>query len=344
MKQETCERNKVEAVYNLFLFVEGDTPKGIGVASHVVDGSDSEKISFLQRHVALDFIDAVRYPLPIHEMRVWLGLGPAAEITFDMFSYLSRTGNALRVFEYLLQDMGAPADPLVCISPIVNGVPRIDLLTHIDPPSVQGEMIASRFKATITQTDFFAKHLVDGHLELDSLLEEDFVAAIKLLNRCKHYVSAMKLLVSFVDTLAYLEYGDIQGNFVSWVTAYTDLDSIGVTPAELWEFRNSLLHMTSPHSRKVLDGKHPALCFYTHPKRRRVIVAEEEGGKMFSFEAIYESVMNGVSSWSATYSGDIQKQLLFINRYDEILSEGRIASLSGIEDPGGIDPNGRQSL
>ncbi len=268
-------------------------------------------IAVLQRHANSDFADATRYPLPTHKMRVWLGLGPDADITFDMFSYLSRTGNGLRVFEELLQDVGAPAEPFVCVTSIVDGEPRTDLLTHIDPLSVQGAMIASEFESTIHKTDFLANYLSDGRLAIDSLLEDDFLAAIKLLHRRKHYVSAVKLLVSFVDTLAFLEYGDTQGNFIKWVKTYADIESVGVTPSELWEFRNAVLHMTTPHSRKVLDGKHPALCFYSDSKQRRAIADEVKGEKIFSFEALYESILGGIDSWTTTYSGDLQKQIQF---------------------------------
>ncbi len=323
----------LETAYNLFLYVEGDALTGIGVAMHRLDGSDSEKIAYLQGCVDADFSGAARHPLPTQNIRAWLGLNSGAEITFDMFSYLSRTGKAMRVFEELLRDVGAPESPLMCVTPIVNGKPRIDMLTHIDPPSAQGAIVSSEFEATIYKTDFLAKYVIGGGLAIDSLLEDDFLAAIKLLHRHAHYVSAMKLLVSFIDTLAYLEYGDMQGNFVKWMTTYADIETVGVTPAELWEFRNALLHMTNPHSRKVLGGTHPALCFYINDKQRRAITDAVTGEKMFSFEALYESTIDGIYRWVKTYSGDLQKQLKFIDRYDEILSEGRIGSLTRMVRP-----------
>jgi len=221
-----------------------------------------------------------------------------------------------------------PAEPLVCVTPIKDGEPRIDVLTHIDPPSTQGSMVSSEFEAIIHKTDYLAKYLTAGGLSLESLLEDDFLAAIKLLHKCKHHVSAIKLLVSFVDTLAYLEYGDAQGSFKDWLTTYADIRPAELTASELWEFRNAVVHMSNPHSRKVLAGKEPALCFYSSATGRRTISDEVTGAKMFSFEALYESIVSGIGRWAATYSGNLDKQLQFIQRYDEVLSEGRICGLS----------------
>lgn len=318
----------LETAYNLFVFAKGDILTGIGVAMHEVDGSDSEKIAFLQGRVASDLPGATRYPLPTQKMRVWLGLVPDEAITYDMFSYLGRTGHVMCVFEDLLQSVGAPQNPLMCVTPIVDDKPLVDALNHIDSPFAQGAMVSSEFEATIRKTDFLAKYVTEGHLSIDGLLEDDFLAAIKLLHQNRHYVSAMKLLVSFIDTLAYLEYGDTYGNFCRWMARYAQLESVGVTPEALWEFRNSLLHMTTPFSRKVASGAHPVLSFYCDSVQRRCFVDDGSGGKMFSFEALYESTMGGVDRWTETYSGNLQKQIQFIRRYDEILSEGRIGKLT----------------
>lgn len=321
-----------ETAYNLFVFVEGDTVTGIGVTCHELDGGEGEKIAFLQSQVQADFGRASRYPLPAPKIRTWLQLGSDDKITFEVFSYLSRTGNGLRVFEDLLQDVGAPAEPLVCITPIKDGRPCVEAVSHVDPTSVRGSMVASEFEAAVHKTDYLGRYVTEQGLSLDALLEDDFLAAIKLLHHRSHYVSAMKLLVSFVDTLAYLEYGDSQGNFKEWVTHYADIQPVGLTPSEIWEFRNAVLHMTNPHSRKVLAGKEPALCFYSGGTERQSLSDELTGRKMFSFEALYESVVAGIDRWAGTYSGDLQKQLQLIRRYDEILSEGRVAGLSRAEE------------
>ena len=69
--------------------------------------------------------------------------------------------------------------------------------------------------------------------------------AVKLVYEHRLYVSAMKLLVSFIGSAAHIERGDVRGNFASWPSKFANLTPVGIIPDELWEFRNALLHMTS---------------------------------------------------------------------------------------------------
>lgn len=48
---------------------------------------------------------------------------------------------------------------------------------------------------------------------------------------------------------------------------------------------------------------------------------------MFSFEGLHDAVMQAVGEWAAEYSGNLERQIQFIERYDLILSEGRIGTL-----------------
>ena len=105
--------------------------------------------------------------------------------------------------------------------------------------------------------DYLTKYSTEDGFDLPRLLNDDFFVAIRLLfnNRC--YVSAANLLMSFIDSIAFVEYGDCTGgsNFCRWLESYVDLQSIGITAEEIWEHRNSLVHMTNLDSRKVLSGK-----------------------------------------------------------------------------------------
>lgn len=58
-----------------------------------------------------------------------------------------------------------------------------------------------------------------------------------------------------LDTVAFIDKGDVKDNFCLWLDAYADLKPPGITAKELWEFRNGLLHMTNLHSRSVATGK-----------------------------------------------------------------------------------------
>ena len=244
-------------------------------------------------------------------------------LLFEKYSYLARTGNALRFFEGPLQAVKAAEMPCVCITPIVDGKPLIEVVTDVNPPTSPG-VFSEEFGGIVRRTDWLAAYVTPSGLRVDDLLFDDFTAAIKILYEHKHYVSAMKLIVSFVDTIAYLEFGDVAGNYGMWLTKYATVAPVGVTTSELWEFRNAILHMTNPLSRKVVSGDVVPLGFYVGTTSKTVRIDLDSGTKMFSFEALYDAIIQGVGVWTKSYCGDLAKQLELIHRYDKILSEGRV--------------------
>ena len=110
--------------------------------------------------------------------------------------------------------------------------------------------------------DYLSVYLTPDGFDMPRLLNDDFFLGIKLCWNHGRYVSTAKLLMSFLDTVAYLEYGDTPRNFQRWLDSYANLAAIGVTSEELWEFRNSLLHMTTLDFRKVTAGHVRRLTFY----------------------------------------------------------------------------------
>jgi len=316
-----------ETVANLFLYVESEVIKGLGAVAHDLDGNDHETVAILQSRAGVDASRAARYPLPVACIKSWLGIDAEQGLSFEVYSYLERTGKAIWLFDGPLQDLKAPERPLVCITPIVDGKPRIDLLKHLDP-STCPMTLSEEFDGIVRRTDWLAAYVTTSGLNVHDLLHDDFTEAIKLLYERKHYVSAMKLIVSFIDTVAFLDLGDVTRNYETWLSKHAALAAVGVTPSELWESRNSILHMTNPLSRKVLSGKVLPLCFYIDPTSKSVRIDRDSGTKMFSFEALYEAIIEAVDTWTKSYSGNLSRQLEFIQRYDSVLSEGRIGKFS----------------
>jgi hypothetical protein len=138
------------------------------------------------------------------------------------------------------------------------------------------------------------------------------------------YVSAMKLLVSCIDSLAYIECGNEAGAFVQWLEAYADLTPIGVTAAELWELRNGLLHMTNLNAKKVRQNKVRRISF-------RVGGAsdcpqdEADGVHFFDFHKLIQVFAEAQERWIETYNTDRDKFDKFVERYDETISDSRVA-------------------
>ena len=92
--------------------------------------------------------------------------------------------------------------------------------------------------------------------DLGIRLYQAFFEAIDVLHKNGYYTSWLKLLLSAIDTMAFLTYSENNGKeFKMWLEKYVELGPIGITPDEIWEHRNSLLHMTTMRSRSVKTGK-----------------------------------------------------------------------------------------
>ncbi len=90
-----------------------------------------------------------------------------------------------------------------------------------------------------------SKYISGNHIDLTSLINDDFVIAMKTLWNAKQYSSNLKLLLCFIDTMAFVSTGASNpSSFKGWLKKYVDLDVIGVTEHELWEHRNGILHLS----------------------------------------------------------------------------------------------------
>jgi hypothetical protein len=135
-------------------------------------------------------------------------------------------------------------------------------------------------------------------------------------------VSAAKLLLSFIDTAAFLDMGDEKGNFAQWLDSYADLSQVGVSGQELWEYRNSLLHMTNINSRAVQQGRVAPLIMFTGGPTG-LTRQSTRGEKYFNFRMLLEAVAEAVGKWIATYNSEPEKFVRFVERYDLVVSDSR---------------------
>ena len=117
-----------EVAYNLFLFIDGDTVREVGIVSHRLGGRDDVKLANLRATARADFAAAKRFPVgPLHLPAGAVKPVPVG-VNYDAYWAASQTGavNPLGIFEAALQSVSARRDPLFCITAVVNGVPRID--------------------------------------------------------------------------------------------------------------------------------------------------------------------------------------------------------------------------
>ena len=170
--------------------------------------------------------------------------------------------------------------------------------------------------------DYVFTYRKGSNFDLPALFNDDYFRAVKLLWNNKHYVSAMKLLLSAVDTFGYLEHGDMPCSFQAWLTEYADLSELGVTADELWELRNSLLHMTNLDSRRVASGKVRRLMFYVGQLPESYPLEDAEA-KYLGMWQLIQSVAQAMGMWCNSFNLNPAKSGIFFERYDRVISDAR---------------------
>lgn len=80
--------------------------------------------------------------------------------------------------------------------------------------------------------------------------------------------------------------------------------------------------MTNLDSRKVLAGKARRLMFYVGvlPKG---FPTESEEAKLFSFMDLIEVVTQAMGKWIESFNADRSKFEIFVDRYDQVISDVR---------------------
>lgn len=288
----------------------------IGVQTYNIDGPDYEKISFLKSRVEFDYNESQRFKIP----NKYLHDG-ASKLPYKRFIAMQRQGVHLDLFEEIFNHFDSPSDPLLIITPIIDGKPKYDIITDMAP--LQGDNIPKEMKSVgIEMEDYLKKYTTDEGFDLPNLLNDDYFLSIKLLFNHGFYVSCCKLLLSFIDTVAFLAYGDKKSIFIKWLDQYSDLKTIGFTSSELWELRNSLLHMTNLDSRKVITGKVKRLMFYvgTLPDD----IPRESGElKYFNLKDLIDHIPSALEKWTKHLNSNPKDLVALIERYDLIVSDDR---------------------
>lgn len=302
-----------ETVYNLFLYVEQSLINELGVAIHELDGTQEEKLSTLQMRTGQDYKIAKRYKVK-------------SKFKWSEYEGRMRLGRHLEVFEDIFRDCNAPINPLVVITPIVDGVPRILAITGLEPLNLE-EFQDTPLAEPGVMVDYLKAYVENGHFDIPRLINDDYFIAIKLLFNARHYVSAAKLLMSFLDTVAFINVGDVKDSFCLWLDSYAELKPLGITARELWEFRNGLLHMTNLRSRSVASGTIAPLTFYVG-SISQPIPASPSGVKYFNLKGLIDAIVAAVSRWVESYNSKPDKLIDFVYRYDLTISDARVAYLN----------------
>ncbi|QGZ35682.1 hypothetical protein [Stappia indica] len=294
-----------EDIYNIYLVMENDVCRSARYVVHRLSfDTDDEAVAFLRARVEGDLVDSVVFPI-------------ARQFTLSEYYSHIRLGQGMALYDDLLQALKASVSPLCVTTLVVDDRVRVDHASeHGDPDIYLNPQVLGGTK----MDDWLLKYTSDTSIDLTQLIHDDYFTAIKLTYNAKLYVSAMKLLLSCLDSVSYIEYGDKGTPFVRWLDDFADLSRLGVTSKELWELRNGLLHMTNLQSRQVRNQKTRRISFRIGGKP-----GEADSIYYFVFSDLIDAYGKAIGRWLGSYNTDRAKFVKFVERYDETISDSRFA-------------------
>lgn len=307
----------IEKIYNIFIEVNDGLIRRLGAIEHVMDGTDDEKLEFLKAHVDHDIANVKYFPVPDRYVIVSNGVHNKGILSYEKYIQLDQLGRLYELISEILEFYDTVEEPLVCITPITDGQIVIDNIAKLY--SNPEEIREIQFKSA---PKYLEKYIRGDIFYITELINDDFFEPIKLLNNNGFYSAATKLLLSAVDTFAFLEYGDKPGNFIKWVKTYIDLEQVKVSSEEIWELRNSLLHMTNYESRKVKQGVVKSLII-TAGKDYFYKLEDDSYFKPLNFHKFYAETSKGIEKWLTNVMKNTDQIQLFMDRYDLIISDYR---------------------
>lgn len=299
-----------EKIYNIFtIFDEKDICGELGYVIHEVSGSDEHKFELLKNELLNDFNNSKRFH-------------PTIKLTRSEYNAYDRTGNLSKQIEEFFKFINASTTPLFIRTPIKNGKVFYNASSNMEDYSM--ENIREQLGVTGDQIDWLVKYTSEAGIDILQLINDDYLKAIKLLFNNGMYVSAMKLLLTCIDSLAYIEYGSERNAFIQWLKEYSELEKILITAEELWELRNGLLHMSNLHSSRVVKNSVRRISFYVKSNEKIFCGISEEEVFYFNFKHLIDIFISAVVSWLSTYNDEREKFLKFIERYDQTISDSRV--------------------
>lgn len=303
----------MELIFNVFLFFENETCSKAGIVSHEHDGTDEEGLVFLQSKLSDDFkvskmVD-INNPFSLQEYNSHLRIG---------------TGGCL--YDEVFSGIDAGPNPLLCVTPVKNGSIYYEHSTF--DQILDMNEIWKKLGDMGVMEDWLVKYTNKEGINLPKLIDDDYFLAIKLNYNAGHYVSAMKLLLTCIDSIAYIDLGEQKNpcSFIAWLDAYADLSTMKISSQELWELRNGLLHMTNLDSKKVRSKQVRRISFRVGLVPNN-FPSEVGDVFLFDFNALINAINLALQKWIESYNIDRTKFVKFVERYDLTISDSRVSKM-----------------
>jgi hypothetical protein len=102
-----------EIILNIYLIINNGLVEEFRVVSYEMEGGDDRKIEFLKSQAKEDYSKAISFDAPSDKNEKFM--------SYNKFHKLEKRGMHFQLFEAIFQKYGVAENPLVCVTPVVDG-------------------------------------------------------------------------------------------------------------------------------------------------------------------------------------------------------------------------------
>ena len=103
-----------EVILNIYLIINAGLVVEFKAFSYEIEGGDDYKINFLKKNTAADFSRAYHFDAPTDKNGNFM--------KYNKFARLEQRGKQFELFEEIFSSFKVPENPLICVTPVVDGI------------------------------------------------------------------------------------------------------------------------------------------------------------------------------------------------------------------------------
>jgi hypothetical protein len=102
-----------ETILNIYLVINNGQVVEFRAVSYEMEGGDDRKIEFLKSKAREDFEKAYKFEAPTDKQGKYM--------SYNRFHKFEKRGMHFQLFEEIFSKFNVPENPLVCVTPVVDG-------------------------------------------------------------------------------------------------------------------------------------------------------------------------------------------------------------------------------
>ena len=103
----------METILNIYLLIDNGLVTSFKSISYEMEGTDEVKIDYLKTIAKEDYSKAITFNAPQNKNNKFM--------SYNKFHKLEKNGMQYRLFEEIFEKFNVPQNPIVCVTPVVDG-------------------------------------------------------------------------------------------------------------------------------------------------------------------------------------------------------------------------------